>query len=115
MGVSTDAKLVYGFEIEPESDESEICDLLMDEEYDKLEAAEKLGGELVYHCSDEETMYIVGVDSTSVTAHRGYPKTIDPAMFSADPTMLDATLRKFAEAIGVEPKTGKWLICSYWG
>ena len=119
MGVSTDAKFIYGFEVgEEEGDEDhERCDALMDAEYDKLKRVEKkLDAELVYHCSDECTEYIVGIGSTYVQAWRGQPKEVDVAEFAKrDQDDMDAKLVDIAKALGVKAKPGRWLLCSYWG
>lgn len=118
MGVSTDAIFVYGFEIDEEDDEGkERCQLLMDETYDVLVDAEKrLGAQLVYHCSDECTEYIVGLEKTYMKAWRGYPQTINVTKMALfNHAEMDAELRAIAEALGLEAKPGKWLLCSYWG
>ena len=115
MGVSTDAKLVWGFD--PECEEGdELHDklaALMDADYDKLTAAEKdHGGTLVYHCSDSCQMYLVGLKSTEKTAWRGHVVEIPPLDVPPDG---QAKLDAFAQAIGVEPKPGRWLMVSWWG
>lgn len=112
MGVSTDAILVWGFMIEEDSEEHEALELFMDEKYSELCAAQKKfpGCELVWHCSDDYTMYIVGLKETK--AYRGEPKRIDSLDLPED---AQDTLNSFANLLGVEPQTGKWLLCSYWG
>jgi hypothetical protein len=113
MGVSTDAKFVYGFEVEEGSADHEQCDRLMVEKYSTLSRVEKgLGGCLVYHGSDTHTCYIVGVEETHVVAWRGHPKVINVwGMAKLSPRDLDDTLRHVAEGLGVTPKPGKWLLC----
>jgi len=111
MGVSTDAILCFGFEIEEDSDEHDRCHLLMDEKYEVLSKAEsKYGGSLVHHCSDGCTLYIVGIRETK--AWRGYPKEVTSLDVTDDER---AKLADFAKAIGIEPKAPKWLLCSWWG
>jgi hypothetical protein len=118
MGVSTDAKLIYGFEVgksEGDADNSR-CDELMDEHYATLTKVEKrLGAELVWHCSDECQMYIIGLTDTYVYAYRGHPQEINPKMFERDRRLMDAELIDIAEALGVKAKPGRWLLASYWG
>ncbi|HTR76954.1 MAG TPA: hypothetical protein VMH39_02550 [Gemmatimonadaceae bacterium] len=119
MGVSTDAKLVYGFEVgEEEGDEEhDRCAALMDDDYDTLTKVEKrLGAELVYHCSDECTEYILGLKETYVRAWRGHPKDVDVGTFAAmSRDKMDAKLVEIAAALGLKAKPGRWLLCSYWG
>ena len=116
MGVSTDAKLVYGFEVDEDSDDHERCDALMDDEYSTLTAVEKrLGAELVWHCSNEFQRYIVGLTDTYVHAYRGYPVEVNPKMFERSRPLMDAELIDIAEALGVEAKPGRWLLASHWG
>lgn len=119
MGVSTDAKLIYGFEVgEEEGDEAhERCKKLMDGDYSTLTKAEKkLGVELVYHCSDQCTEYIVGIRETYVRAWRGHPKEVPVEKFAQmSSSEMDVRLVEIAEALGLKPKPGRWLLCSYWG
>ena len=119
MGVSTDAKLVFGFEVgEEEGDyEHERCDALMDDDYATLTKVENShGAELVYHCSDECREYILGLASTYVYAWRGHPKEVDVAsLASMDRDEMNTHLVKAADALGLKSKPGRWLLCSYWG
>ena len=119
MGVSTDAKMVYGFEVgEEEGDsEHERCLALMDADYSTLTKVEKrLGAELVYHCSDQCTEYILGLKATYVQAWRGHPKEVDVASFAdLSRAEMDAKLVEIAKALGLKAKPGRWLLCSYWG
>jgi hypothetical protein len=119
MGVSTDAKLIYGFEVgEEEGDaEHDRCGVLQNAEYATLtKVTTSLGAELVYHCSDECTEYILGIKATYVEAWRGHPKEVPVARFAAmSSEEMDAKLVKIAAALGLKPKPGRWLLCSYWG
>lgn len=118
MGTSTDAILVWGFDLGNEEDmSSELQERILflnDEGYKELAAKEKeLGVELVRHCHHECTSYIVGRTSALVVAHRGDPKEIKslPHIWPSD----EERLNRFAKWLGVKPEKGRWLLASYWG
>jgi hypothetical protein len=119
MGVSTDAKFIFGFEVgEEEGDaEHERCDALMDDESATLTKVEKShDAELVYHCSDQCTEYILGLRSTYVQAWRGHPEEVDVSKFGKlSQEDMNAKLVAMAAALGLKAKPGRWLLCSYWG
>lgn len=117
MGTSTNAQIVYGFEVEEDTLDHERCNQLMDEDYSSLTKLEKeLGLELVYHCSGDFPLYIVGLASTYAIAYRGDVKELDPwAMTRMDTEEMDGQLAKIAMTLGITPKPGKWCLTSYWG
>lgn len=112
MGVSTDAKLVWGFNVEEGTDEAAALDEFMDAKYDALRKAEKAGGELVYHQHGDCQAYIVGLKATYTCASRGNPEEIKSLDLPPD---AQAQLDAFAKALGLDPQPGKWLLASYWG
>jgi hypothetical protein len=118
MGTSNDAILVYGFAIELYSDDEERCSELFDgndggEKREQFERKHKV--DIVVHCSEDNPMYILTVSSSyHVVAARGYPEKVQPAKLAAlDRVKADAVLAKAATALGITPKTGAWLLCSY--
>jgi hypothetical protein len=120
MGQSNDAILVYGFDLGEEEgrDHERITTLLEGDE----EAAEKLfeeisdkhGVELVRHGSDECELYVLGFAGTQFIARRGYPIEVFPHDLGAKDTWkMDKKLALAAAVLGVKPRPGKWLLCSY--
>lgn len=126
MGVSTDAILVFGMQVEGESEDSEKIDEILEEDdndggtsgWDRLEKAEKkTGAEVVYHCSVECTMYIIG--TRAMCANRGYPVAVNPKalMLSEKQTKVDlAAIEALCIFIGIpfKSKKCKWWLCSNW-
>lgn len=117
MGQSTDAILVWGFDLGSEDDLDEKVHerirYLNDDGYKELETLEKYtGAELVRHCSCDCPMYVVGVTRTKVRAYRGHPKEI--TSLELDVAEGQVSLKRFAEALGVEPKEGRWILASDW-
>lgn len=116
MGVSTDAILVWGFDLGDlsEIENEKIYDTIeaLDEDWEAEEKLEKkTGAKLVHHCCPNETMYIVGVTATETVVKRGYPKSIESLTV---PPNAQTQLNDFAKAIGVEPKPGQWLLAVWW-
>lgn len=123
MGTSTDAILVFGMQIEGESEDSEKIDAFLEEDddgfgSDRLSKAEKkTGADIVYHCSLEHMMYIVG--TRAMVANRGYPVTVDPGKLALSDkqrkTDLEA-IEALCRFIGIpfSPKKCKWWLCSNW-
>ncbi len=125
MGVSTDAILVFGMQVKDESEDSEKIDTILEEEegeggisYDRLlKAEEKTGASVVWHCSGEHTMYIVGV--RVMEARRGYPVAVDPKKLASSEkqTKSDlAAIEALCDFVGIpfHAKKCKWWLCSYW-
>lgn len=106
MSVSTDAILVWGFDVgEDEEHLSEI-------DYDELlKISKKHDGELVLHCSDSHPCYIIGLAHGCLCAYRGFPKKVKSLGLPHD---AQKRLDAFACALKVKPQPGKWLLCSYW-
>lgn len=83
MGVSTDAKLFYGFFIKEDSREHEEI-----EQYDEDDEKSSPLGRLAnigdgddgvfvgYHCSDQHPMYYIAIADSELVAWRGDPQNI---------------------------------------
>jgi len=126
MGVSTDAILVFGMQIEDESEDSGKIDEILEEDddeggtsgYDRLSKAEKkTGAEIVLHCSAEHTMYIIGV--RAMQANRGYPVAVDPKKLVLSENQIKsdlAAIEALCEFVGIpfKAKKCKWWLCSNW-
>lgn len=113
MTTSTDAKLVFGIQVEEDSDAEQTCNYLMQDRFDELEAAEEAtGAKLTYHCSDSFNRYIVGVRETC--AHRGYPEKITSLKTTEeDLEAIEAFCNLFN--IPFDADQCAWWLCSYWG
>lgn len=118
MGQSTDAILVWGFDLGSEEDFPEALadriEFLQEEGYDDLKALEeKTGVELISHCSNDVTHYIIGVSATKTRAHRGRPKEV----YSLEHPILEdqAAIDAFCKELGAKSDKGRWLLASYWG
>lgn len=123
MGVSTDAKLFYGFPIDEDSKAHEmIADYDGDGAEDKPKGASlgwlansgesDCGVTIGYHCSDEVTMYYVAIEKSEKTACRGYPEPIKDLKPGDD---WHRRIQSFCEAYGIKPGKIGWWMCSYWG
>lgn len=126
MGVSTDAILVFGMQVEDESEDSEKIESFLGDDEDESgdsgwqrveKAQKKTGAEIVYHCSGEYQMYIVGVHQ--MCASRGYPVAVDPEKLERTERELSADLKaieSLCDAVGISfnPKKCKWWLCSNW-
>ncbi len=136
MGVSTDAILAYGYNLNDDieiDDKVEGYDIVYnmtdrllasivgftdvwtseDTTYwDRKRAAQKLLGlEIITHCSFEDPLYFLA--TTSTWASRGYPERIES--LDIDPTW-DDKLTKALEILGIEPKEKfGWHLFSVWG
>ena len=142
MGVSTDAILVYGYDLgaedeldceavswlgeDTESLSEAIDDRLLtvigfteqwsgtDGYFERKRAARaKLGVELVYHCSDDDPMLILAAIGTEVRANRGYPKTVASLTV---PEGADDRLAWAMRVLELKPEgSPSWLLASNWG
>ncbi len=127
MGTSTDAILAYGYDLGDPDDWESGPDWwdpeAEDEEGDPIDfhtAADEripggLGVEIVDHCSDRVPHYILAAHT--ITAARGYPKTVDPAALLALQEDADTRLAHALEVLGLKPEqeSPAWLLASYWG
>jgi len=69
--------------------------------------------QLVRHCSEDYTEYILAVPGTVTTAHRGYPREIKSfTVLGRNYEAFVAFLQTHEIARDVNPK---WLLASYWG
>lgn len=81
----------------------------------RREAETNLGVEIVTHCLIDYPMYVLA--TWSLEAHRGYPKTINPAEFIGDRLWWDARLTRALKDLGLTPKQFEpaWILCSLYG
>ena len=132
MGTSTDAILVYGFEIGSEDEPPEFLEAFdgdFDEYLNDISGLPKYGesghtfeaqwawrdscpADMTMHCSYDYPMYILAVRGTKTTAYRGYPKEIKS--LAIDEAKVSA-FREWCEANGIEYQEPKWLLVSMWG
>lgn len=140
MSTSTDGILAYGYDLgenfgvgydQPENpswlhDESEesyhdqACRALFaaagkpvepDVYVDADDLKELCGIEVVYHCSDGCTMYILA--AKHITARRGYPQEVDLTLPDDGHERLAWAVKVLELDLG-DKKPG-WLLASYWG
>ncbi len=84
------------------------------EEFDFLRA-HPLPVDLVGHCSDEYTMYILAVSGTANSARRGYPEALDPAQMVVTDEQRQILL-DFCTTHGIEHDGNlQWWLSSWWG
>ena len=113
MGVSTNAILVWGFDLGTDLPDSVIERLDDFEKYDALVVIQnRIGASLISHCHPDEQMWIVGFTKTIMLARRGYPETIKS--FTVDAVRGQAALDALAHELGIKPKPGRWLLASEW-
>ena len=130
MGLSTDAILFYGFEVEEGYefpwDDPEGCDEIEDwwmKLHGDATEEEKYGFqyvkrnplpiEVIYHCSCEYPMYGLAIPKTSMTASRGYPISFNELPYPSTEQMVE--LLEFCDKCGIEkPEKLSWVLCSQW-
>ena len=131
MSVSTDAILIYGYTL-PDYDEEALEDLPFMDGFDDFDdlithitksahldysgrraAVEAFPIELVTHCHGEYPNYVLGVRSTKMRAHRGYP--VEFAKLP-EPSLEDISRLKSFMIEHRIPFEGapKWVLCSMW-
>jgi hypothetical protein len=129
MGVSTNAMLYFGFEIDPDVDDMEEIFPGWEEigDFDdwvtaragitdwrkKSDFMKACPAELFDHCHHENRMFVLGPRGAEYTVYRGSTKEITPEML-ARPAGTDAFLA-WCEENGIKTKEPRWLLCSYWG
>ena len=119
MGQSTDAYLVYGIEIEEDSDSHSICEALQDERYkEHSEATKELGVEVISHRSSDCPLYLVVSKKLKNWSWRGFPRKLDLAalqlVVDEDSSIRD-NIDKFCERFEiVNDKKYSWILCSDW-
>lgn len=137
MGTSTNGILVFGFNVCDEDDEP-LPDLLDGyEDFDDLvrdeagipewtenrpdgyfetvrQALAECPVTLVMHCSYNYPMYILAINGTKKTAHRGYPQEITQEELSVSAESIEKA-KAWCAAHGIEWQEPKWLLCSLWG
>lgn len=125
MGTSTDAILVFGFQLEDEDATPEFMgdfddfdeyldDLngLVGRDYPTRSAArESCPADMTMHCSYDYPMYILSMRGTATRAWRGTPREIDS--LGVDPSKVDE-FKAWAAERGIEGEP-KWILCSMWG
>lgn len=115
MGTTTDAILVYGFAVEDGSPDHERLDALLEEDLDLVERVEINDGvEVIFHCCDQATMYIVGLKVMLHRAKRGHPVDVHKHTMIIHEEQADTILEKGAKALGLTPQKGRWLLASWW-
>ncbi len=77
------------------------------------ERRDKFGVDLVCHCSDGCSMYILAAKASVTTAIRGNPKEFGQGI-QADPEWREQ-LRSFCQRVGIEFKEPQFILCSYFG
>lgn len=88
-----------------------------EEIYDKYwntkRTCEQIAGiEIVHHCSNEETLYIVAATGSVIRSWRGYPRKVESLEIKGG---WDSDIMRFCEDMGFEVSKPKWLLCSWWG
>jgi hypothetical protein len=143
MGVSTNASIAYGVDLEEEL--PEVIQRWLDEGDDRdteewlahtsgwvpvpgddgyyLQDANGVSSwqyveehcpvELVYHCSDDYPMYIIAVRGSEITASRGYPKVI--GSLDVDEVKLEEATEWMAQHLPDIEWKPEWLLYSMWG
>lgn len=75
------------------------------------------GCKIIYHCSDECTMYGIAIEASVITARRGYPEHVESLAIGAVKQEWHSILFNFCEKMDVDVKKlepRRWLV-SYWG
>lgn len=125
MGISSDALLVYGFDVGETPDflagEEEFEDFvvrkagLSDADWEtKWAAVEACPAGWEQHCCDGFVMFILAVPGTTIRASRGYPKDITPDKLVVPQEKIDAFLA-WCSGAGIEVQTPQWLLTSWMG
>ena len=121
MGVSTDAMLVFGIDLDEDGGqfEDQIDRELNIPDYGSpdrpsYEEIKKMENDfpvtIVKHCSGECPMYIVAIPGTLMQASRGYPRIIDGLEVSAEKV---EKFKAWCAKNGIEDEP-TWLLASMW-
>lgn len=144
MGVSTDGILFFGFDL-GEDEENEWPWEEEDEDWEnaylkrkgfetvpftadgspgrsKYESYYEKRKELLkecactigHHCSDSYGMRYVALKDHNMYAWRGEPKEVPPQFLMVSNEEV-SKLKEFCEFMGIEWRTPKWYLASYWG
>jgi hypothetical protein len=118
MGVSTDAIILYGIEMEEYVTPKWLSRVPGFDKNDLVWSAEKALEEdgmcIQAHGSDEYPMYCLAVKSSVIKARRGCPKSLDLKGEPFDEVeYLERRFNNFANKYGVDGKPG-WLLISWW-
>lgn len=109
MSQSTDAKAAYGVDLGDDFPEWMKTLTGADDWYDAREALEGTDLELVTHCSDSCTMYVLAVAGTVQTAWRGQPRKLEAPEPTAEQSAAWDKVRMHPEC--ADPR---WLLFSWW-
>lgn len=121
MGVSNDAQLIFGIDMEEFSDFLEDYD----GDFDSFVAQkEELAPSIEFweylktypvswemHCSYEYPMYILSIPGYQITASRGYPDIITAERLLVPQEKIDS-MKTWCEKYNVPWVEPKWLLCS---
>ena len=125
MGVSTDAKLVYGIAWTDDDDEEHFGEYKIDDDAHTAidQRLDPLGLELDIHCSYSSPMYALVVKITKLVANRGFPERVklkrdtilelewNGLLAQGRTILLDA----FPAAEFFKKQTPGWWLYSLWG
>ncbi len=75
-------------------------------------ALEECPVELIYHCSLDYPMYILGLKGHVHRARRGYPEVVES--LEVDPVML-ARAQEYCKMAKIPFESPRWLLASLWG
>jgi hypothetical protein len=130
MGVSTDAKLVFGINIGEEwiipdpwngmsSDDDDYWSTELAHFIEATTDPENPEVEIEYYCSCDFPLYIIAVPGTTICAPRGYIEVIEPERLDDMMIQEDAYKRytEWCEKYLPEPYNQHdpaWLLCSMW-
>ena len=75
---------------------------------------DKVGIDLVYHCSSDYPMHILAIRESVHNASRGNPEKLGKEI-KGQPKEWDARLKAFCKRVGIEYEDPEWILCSDWG
>ncbi len=125
MGISTNAILYYGLDIDLDGGAPQKLIVLQPEGFDEneceeleqmlMDANEKLGLKLVFGIHGSDACLAHYIAYHQFEARRGYPKKILTQIMQASTVEWDAEIKSFCEATGLPFSTPGWRLASWWG
>ncbi len=119
MGVSTNAIIFYGIDLD--SEDPDIEDIVYDSEKGEYIDSEFVGIDM--HCSCSYPMYYVYIKESQIVASRGYPVILDKKPIMPDLPRVYAKIEwgewntlieAFCKEHNLPYKEPQWLLCSMW-
>ena len=113
--MTTDAILVFGFEVEDGSLDWQRCQVLTERHRVLRQVKEDFDVELIRHGSAAEPRFLVGLTSLMRRARHGEIVELDRHLMVIFKDRADEPLHAAAGVLGLTHKPGRWLLAAWGG